>query len=114
MCRAVRPGTRFTIVFPKAIERGTAVVSLTDGFDVVVRAPVGAAAFTSDPERLIVEARDLEATVEILLPRDAPEVTVLVAGRRVFHKLGARVTATGLADTATTFPLALSAVSHPP
>lgn len=89
---AVAPGRELVILFTSAQPEGQAEVSLTDGAEVVVRAPIGAATFTSDVDRLVIDNQGSPATFEIQIPRTAPRVEIRVAGDRIFLKEGSRVT----------------------
>ena len=83
---AVAPGDGLTIVFLSGQPDDTAVVSLTDGREVVVRAIGGMTTFTSDAERLVIDHHGPAARFEILIPRSAPSVQLLVGDRQVFVK----------------------------
>lgn len=89
---AVAPGPALVILFTSRQAEGQAEVSLTDGAEVVVRAPGGTATFTAEVERLVIDNPSSTATFEILIPRTAPRVEILVTGVRVFLKEGPRVT----------------------
>jgi len=89
---AVSPGRRLVILFPSPPAKAEALVSLTDGADVVVRAVTGEASFSSEVDRLVIESRDSAATFEIQIPRSAPWVEIRAAGSRIFLKQGPRVT----------------------
>jgi anti-sigma factor RsiW len=89
---AVAPGAGLVITFTSAQTAGLVRVSLTDGAEVVVRAPRGAGTFTSDVERLVIHNSGSAATFDIEIPRAAPRVEIHVQGARVFVKEGARVT----------------------
>jgi hypothetical protein len=88
---AAIPGRDFVIVFESPEAGGTAEVSLTDAPEVTVRAPSGAARYTSGPNRLVITNRGSGARYEIQIPRSAPRLEILVAGRRIFLKDGPRV-----------------------
>jgi hypothetical protein len=68
-------------------------VSLTDGDEVQVRAPIGAAAFTTDVDRLVIDNHGSSATFEIQIPRTAPQVEIRVTGTPIFRKDRDRITA---------------------
>jgi hypothetical protein len=89
---AAVPGPRFVIAFQSPEPGGHARVSLTDGKHVTVRAPSGAAGFTSAANRLVIANTGRGATFEIEIPRSAPRVEIRVAGARIFLKDGSRVT----------------------
>jgi hypothetical protein len=86
------PGPRFVIAFESPESGGHARVSLTDGKHVTVRAPTGAASFTSAANRLGIANAGTGATFEIEIPRTARRVEIRVAGARIFLKDGSRVT----------------------
>ncbi|MBA3521744.1 MAG: hypothetical protein H0T90_04475 [Gemmatimonadales bacterium] len=88
---AATPGKAFVIHFELPDSAGAARVSLTEGEEVTVRAPSGAATFTSGAERLLVSNAGSGATFEIGIPRDAPRVEIRVAGGRIFLKDGTRI-----------------------
>ena len=66
----------------------SARVTLTDGSEVIVRAPVGAASFTTNDDRLVIENAGVEARFEVEIPRTAPHVEIQIAGKHVFTKDG--------------------------
>lgn len=88
---AVAPGQKLLIVFRSRQTAGTARVSLTAGALVVVRAEDGAATFTSDLDRLVIDNRGSSASFEIQIPRDAPRIEIQVNGDRVFVKEGPNI-----------------------
>jgi hypothetical protein len=88
---AAVPGPAFVINFRAVEPRSQARVSLSDSKEVVVRVPSGAASFTSNAGRLIVENSDSAVTFEIEVPRSAPRVEIQVGGRQVFLKLAAAI-----------------------
>ena len=98
---AVAPGQALIISFASRQHPAEVRVSLTDGQEVVVRAPMGAATFTSDVERLVIHPTGAVrggggggggAVFEIEIPRTAPRVEIQVQGERRFLKLGPAVT----------------------
>ena len=80
---SVAPGRAFLILFTAEQRDGKARLSLTDGPDVTVRTSIGAATFTSDLGRLLIENAGSSASVDIEIPRAAARVEVQVAGRQV-------------------------------
>lgn len=90
---AVSPGTR--LVIDVASGASEARVRLTDGREVEVRAPSGAAGFRSSPERLTVVPQRSGTVLEVLIPRSAPRVEIRAGGSQVFLKQGADVTTEG-------------------
>ncbi len=89
---SVAPGDALAILFTSRQADGRVRVSLADGPEVVVRAPLGAATFSSDADRLVIDNAGPSATFEIEIPRAAPRVEIQVAGERIFLKDGERVT----------------------
>jgi anti-sigma factor RsiW len=87
---AVAPGQGLIISFASRQPGAEVQVILTDGHEVVVRAPMGAATFTSDVERLVIHnSADVASPVfEIEIPRTAPRVEIQVPGERRFLKQG--------------------------
>ena len=96
---AVAPGRALLIHFTSPQAKGWAQVSLTDGGEVVVRALNGAATYTSDDDRLVIDNRGSAASFEIEVPRVAPWVEIRVDRVRVFLKDGPRVTTRQAPDT---------------
>jgi hypothetical protein len=88
---AVAAGSNLVIAFTSTQPDGVARVSLVEGADVVVRAPTGAATFTSDADRLTIDNADGAADFEIAIPHDAPRVEIQVDGRRLLVKEGPRM-----------------------
>lgn len=105
---AVDPGRNLVILFTSAQPQGEARVSLTDGNEVVVRALSGAAAFTSDMGRLVIDNRRSAASYEIQIPRAAAHVEIRVGTDRVFLKAGPRTTAPGAQRASGAFILSLA------
>jgi hypothetical protein len=92
---AALPGKDFVILFESPEPGGLARVSLVEGDEVAVRAPAGAAGFTSSANRLVITNAGGGATFEIQVPRAAPRVTISVAGNLIFLKYGLSVTTDG-------------------
>jgi hypothetical protein len=88
---AVAPGTRLTIVFLGDQSEDTAIISLTDSAEVMVRALGGTTTFTSEHDRLAIGHQGGPATFEILIPRTAPSVEVRAGGRRLLLKEGSGI-----------------------
>jgi hypothetical protein len=105
---SVAPGRELVIVFASPQPEGGVRVSLVDGAEVAVHAPIGAATFTSDAERLVIDNHGALATFEIEIPRAAPRVEIRVSGRRVFLKDGPRVTTSASTDSVAPYWLPLS------
>ena len=109
---AIAPGQRLVVVFTASQSEGVVQVRLTDGAEVVVQAPSGAATFSSDADRLVIDNRGRTGTFEIHIPRTAPRVEIVVDGVRRFLKEADRITAgeTPSATGAYAIPLSLA---HP-
>ena len=82
-------------------------MSLIDGAEVVVRASIGAAIFSSDVDRLVIDNRGSSATFEIKVPRAAPRVEIRVGTDRIFLKEGPRVTTEKSTESRGTYLLPL-------
>lgn len=95
---AVEPRGDVVIRFTALQPLGDARVWLTDRADVVIRAPAGAASFTSVDDGIVIANEGSVATFDIEIPATAARVEIRVAGRRVFLKAGPRVTAEGPPD----------------
>ena len=89
---AVDPGRNLVIAFTAAQPSAQVRIQLTDGDEIVVRAPSGAATFTSHAARLEIDNRAEAATFEIQVPRGAPRVEIQVEGSRIFLKEAQRIT----------------------
>lgn len=108
--RALVPaaGELLVILFTTEQDSGHVVVRLTDGSDVVVRAPSDAASFTSAEGRLVIENRSRGAVFDIDIPRSAPRVEIRVGGQRAFLKDGASISAPVIDRRPGQFVLSLS------
>jgi hypothetical protein len=95
-------------VFSATQSRGVANVSLSDGPDVVVRVPGGAATFTSEASRLVIDNRGSSASFRIEIPRAAPRVEIVLGGTRLFLKEGARITVDADSGAPDSYSLPLS------
>lgn len=89
---SVFPGEGLRILFTSRQVQGVVRIALTDGAEVVVRAPRGAATFTSASDQLLIDNRGSSATFEVQVPRAAPKIVIQVEGEEVFHQTGAGVT----------------------
>jgi hypothetical protein len=88
----VAPGRDLFIQFTSPQPEGGVRVSLTDDVEVVVQGPLGAATFTSDANRVVVDNRGSTAVFEIRIPDAAPRVEIRLGDRRIFLKEGGWVT----------------------
>jgi hypothetical protein len=103
----VDPGERLTIVFRSAPATGHAIVSLTEAGRVSVRAISGGASFTSDVDRVTIDATGTATGFEIAIPRTAADVEIVAGGRSIFRKTGPRVETDARADGDARWRLAL-------
>ena len=92
---AVTPGPSLLVVFTTAQAAGVARVSLIDGDEVIIRAPHGAATFSSEPDRVVIHNAGSTADFTIELPRGAPRVEIRLGDQRLLLKEGARVSGVG-------------------
>jgi hypothetical protein len=90
---AVAPGQRFSILFNAPRPGSVARVSLVEGAEVVIRASLGSATFTSGADQIVIDNKGAAATFEIQIPRAAPFVEIKVDGKQIFLKRGPRVVA---------------------
>jgi hypothetical protein len=91
------PAGRALVLVFSAPPGSLARVSLVDGGEVVIRAPAGAATFTSESERLLVEDRGAPDTFAVEIPRDARRVEIRAGARRLLVVEHGRVSAAGTA-----------------
>ncbi len=85
-------------------------VSIGDGDQVVVRARPGAATYSTDADRLTIDARGLSDTFAIEIPRAAPKVVIRSGGVRLLVAQGGQVVAPVVPDTLGVYQLPLHAV----
>ena len=88
---AVDPGERLTVEFATPQAGDTALVSLTDGAEVVVRGVGGTTTFVSAAERLVVRHVGIPGRFEVQVPRGAPSVILTSGKRRLWAKVGSRI-----------------------
>jgi hypothetical protein len=105
---AAVPGRKFVIAFESPEPGGEARVTLTTGTEITVRAPMGAASFTSAADRLLIDNEGAGSRFEIEIPRAAPWVEIQLAGKRIFLKQGPRVVTPSSAETEGNYSIPLS------
>jgi anti-sigma factor RsiW len=105
---AITPGRQLVILFTTVQDVGQAEISLTGDSQVVVRAPSGAATFTTEEDRLLIDNRGSTATFQVQVPQAAPRVEIRVAGDRRFLKEGARVTTENATEAGGLYSLPLT------
>lgn len=93
---AIQPGASLVIVFTSVQAVGTARVFLTEGDEVTIRAAQGAATFSSDAERLVIDNAGAGADFTIQLPRTAPRIEIRLGREPLLLKEGGRATVAGV------------------
>jgi hypothetical protein len=93
------PGPRTDISFDAAQSVGSLHVSLADAAELVI-SPSASVTYRVHPGGVIVHNRGGQASYEIVVPRAAPYVRILVAGRVVFEKTGSGISAPAAAESA--------------
>jgi hypothetical protein len=106
---AVNPGNRLTIVFAEDQPDDLAIVSLSEGGEVSIRASGGTTTFTSDINRVTIDHSGPAATTDILIPRRAPWVEIRARGRRIFLKRDSTIVALARPDPEGRYRLPLAA-----
>lgn len=108
---AVAPDAWMTIDIQAWTPPSALLVSLVDGPEVLVRAPSGAATFTSDADRLVVANVRAGTTVRIAIPRAAPRVEVRAGNRRLLLAERGRVSTTAELSTSGEYHIPLPAMA---
>jgi|GEM_PF-2466678 len=103
-----QPGQRVIINFTQFQPRGVALVSISGGTEVVVRAEAGAATFSSSGDTLTINNTTTLAHFEIEVPRSVARLDILVAGTRLYNRTGTRATAPDSALVRDTSTLSLA------
>jgi hypothetical protein len=80
---AVLPGDSFTVIFAAVPAGGVALVSFSEREEILVQARPRAARFTTEPDRLRIEARSAADTFAIEIPRTAARVEVRAGSARL-------------------------------
>jgi hypothetical protein len=91
------PGPQTDISFDAPQSSGTVRVSLADTAKLVID-PSASVTYRVHPGGVIVHNRGSRASYDVVVPRDAAHVRILVAGRVLFEKTGARIDAPGPAE----------------
>jgi hypothetical protein len=105
---AVDPGERLTIVLPSRQTPDTAVVSLIDGNEVVVRALGGTTTFDWQETRLQIRHSGAAARFDIAIPRNAHWVELKAGERSLLVKRDSQVTADVAPDSGGRYRLLIS------
>jgi hypothetical protein len=108
---AVAPGASLVISFTSVQAGGYVDVALTEGAEVIVRAPMGAATYTSDAEQLVIQNSGSSSAFEIQIPRSARRVEIRVGSQQIFLKEGLSVRTGQSADSRGRYRLALGPTS---
>jgi anti-sigma factor RsiW len=91
------PGPQMDVSFDAPQSAGTLHVVLADTAKLVI-GPTAAVTYRVYPGGVIVHNRGSEASYEVLVPRLARHVRILVAGRVLFEKTGSSITVTAPAE----------------
>lgn len=86
------PGSSADITFDEPQAAGTLHVSLADTPDLAID-PTAAVTYRVHPGGVIVHNRGSAASYDIVVPRRAPRVRILVGGRVLFEKVGSAISA---------------------
>lgn len=108
---AVLPGDRFTVVFAGAAG-GIALVSFGEREEIIVQARPGAARFTTEPDRLRIEARSAADTFAIEIPRSAARVEIRAGGAGLLVAERGRVFPAGAPDGLGRYQVSLPSGGH--
>jgi hypothetical protein len=92
------PGRTLVVEFSSQ-PGGLATVALSNRPDVMVRAGAGAATFTTESDRLLIEGGVAPDTFAVEIPRDAPRVEIRASGRRVLLAERGSITTDAAADS---------------
>lgn len=113
---SILPEERLVILFRLGAAPGSGVasLSLTDGSEVQVHAPPGAATFSSSLGRLEIEVRDVSAPFVVQVPRSAPWVEIRADETPLFLKESSRVTTASPAEPGDRYTLRLERRSPAP
>ena len=91
------PGPLAEISFDEPQAAGALHVSLADTAELMIN-PTASVTYRVHPGGVVVHNRGSVASYEIVVPRDALHVRILVAGRLLFEKTGSRISATAPAE----------------
>jgi len=92
---SVDAGPRLVILFTGDGLDGQVRVTLSDGSQVQIQAPAGAATFTSSSEYLLIGVKNPAANFDVRVPRSAPWVEIRAGDNRLFLKEGQRISTSG-------------------
>lgn len=109
---AVAPGDSFTISFAGVSAGGVALVSFGEREEILVQARPGAARFTTEPDRLRIEARSTADTFAIEIPRSAARVEIRAGGAGLLVAERGRVFPALAPDSLGRYQLSLPSGGH--
>jgi len=92
---SVEADQRLVILFSGDSLGGQVRVTLSEGSQVQIQAPPGAATFTSKSEYLLIGVKDPAASFDVRIPRSAPWVEIRAGEDRLFLKEGLRISTSG-------------------
>lgn len=90
---ALVPGSHLLVQFQEPVGEAWVRVTLTEGAEVVARAPAGAATFTAGVDRLMVRIRGAPDTFAVEIPRTAPRVEIRAGSALLLLMRDGRATA---------------------
>ena len=96
---AVLPGDSFTVTFTAPGAGGVVLVSFHERAEILARARPGAARFTTEPDRLLIEPRAAGDTFALEIPRRAARVELRAGGARLLVVERGRVSPASAADS---------------
>ena len=92
---SVQADQRLVILFSGDSLGGQVRVTLSEGSQVQIQAPPGAATFTSKSEYLLIGVKNPAASFDVRVPRSAPWVEIRAGEDRLFLKEGQRISTSG-------------------
>lgn len=96
---AVLPGDSFTVTFTAPGAGGVVLVSFHERAEILARARPGAARFTTEPDRLLIEPRAAGDTFALEIPLTAARVELRAGGARLLVVERGRVSPASAADS---------------
>ena len=106
---SVDPGNAMSLLFVESQRDGVAFVSIVDGNEVDVRTTDGAARFTVENHRILIDNHGASADFRIRIGRSAPRVELRVGGHLVLSKAGDRIETSAAVDGAGQYRVGLRA-----
>ena len=106
---AVDAGATSSLLFATSQQSGTAIVSLVDGNELDVRTLEGAARFTVDNNRVLIDNHGSSADFRIRIGRSTRRVEIRIGGRLVLSKSGGQIESSVAVDGSGQYRVALKA-----